>query len=59
MSSNIGSNIVLNSMVLLKSILNAKGNFADIALEAGLPSFFLLFLLKSFFGQENKQHIIE
>jgi len=45
-------------MVLLKTILNAKGNFADIALEAGLPSFFSPVLAKIFFwaGKQTVHH---
>ena len=43
MSSNVGSNIVLNSVVQLEAVLHTEGYFADTALKASLFSWPLPF----------------
>ena len=44
MSSNVGSNMVLNSVVQLEAVLNTEGYFADTALKARLFSWPLPFV---------------
>lgn len=44
MSSNVGSNIVLNSVVQLEAVLHTEGYFTDTALKARLFSWPLPFV---------------
>ena len=55
-SSNIGSNIVLNSGVQLEAVLHTEGYFADTALKATLFSWPLPFISCPF-GQESKPYM--
>ena len=57
MSLNVGSNIVLNSVVQLEAVLHTECYFTDTALKARLLSFYLMSFLESSFGQESKPHI--